>query len=65
MVLSAILGLEVLCWEARIAVAFPDAIGEEPLLQGHLDCSSVTALASASETFTAASEHGRYCWTDD
>ena len=69
MILSTILGLEVLCWQARIAVALPDAIGEETFLQRYLDCLSFTLLvlasASASKPFTAAFEHGRLYSTDE
>ena len=69
MILSTILGLKVLCWQARIAVALPDAIGEETFLQRHLDGISfsllVSASASASKPFTAASEHGRHYSTGE
>ena len=71
MILSTILGLEVLCWQARIAVALPDAIGEETFLQGYLECLSFTLLVSASASastskpFTAASEHGRHYSTNE
>ena len=68
-ILSTILSLEALCWQARIAIALPDAIGEETFLQRHLDCFSFTLLvstsASASKPFTAASEHGRHYSTDE
>ena len=58
MILAAVLGLEVLCWETRIAVALPDAVGKETL-QGDLDGASITATIFTSKPFTAASEHGR------
>ena len=69
MILPTILGLEVLCWQARIAVALPDAIGEETFFQRYLDCLSFTLLVSASASgskpFTAAFEHGRQYLTDE
>ena len=71
MILSTILGLEVLCGQARIAVALPDAIGEEAFLQRDFDCFSIALLvsasasASASKPFTAAFEHGRHYSTDE
>ena len=67
MVFSTIFGLETLSWQTRIAIALPDAIGEEPLVQrySYYPCSASCAAASASETFTVASEHGKYYRIDE
>lgn len=56
MILAAILGLEVLCWETGITVALPNAVRKETF-QGHLGGPSMAATVSTSQPFTTASEH--------
>ncbi len=54
MVLAAVLGLEVLGWEAGLAVAVPDLVGEEAFEGDFLEGGVATAASTAS---VAAFEH--------
>ena len=55
MILAAVLGLELLRREARVAVAVPDAVGEEAS-EGNFLNGGATAAAWATFSVTA-SEH--------
>ena len=60
MILAAVLGLEFLGWETRVAVAVPNAVREEAFEGDFLDGGVVAATSEA--TSAAASKHDGVEW---